>query len=160
MEYYLPVIIVVVANATYDMCSKAIPEKLNQFAGLTITYLCLAIMTLALFFIFFPQESLLPNIKGINWAIVVYGLSSIGIETGYILLFRAGWNISLGALVCNMLLAVFMVIIGLVLFKESLSIAQFIGIALCLLGLVFINRADIQENKEQEEEQQVQQQEE
>ena len=143
MYYFLPVIIVLGANITYDICAKSIPSKLNHFAGLTVTYTCLAVFSFIVFTLTGDGVSLVSEIKDINWAVIVYGIASVGLESAYILLFRAGWNISLGGLVCNILVAVSMILVGLLIFGESLSPKQFAGIILCIAGLLVINRSEI-----------------
>ena len=90
----------------------------------------------------------MENFKIVNWAVVLYGVSSVGLESGYILLFRGGWSISLGGLVCNITLAVIMIFVGAAFFSETLSPMQFGGIACCLLGLIFISKSDIDKSEE------------
>ena len=75
---------------------------------------------------------------GVNWTGAVLGLTIVGLEFGYITAYRAGWNISVGSLVANILLAV--IPVGLLLYKESITLNQCIGILLCIAGLVFINK--------------------
>ncbi len=147
MYYFLPVIIVVCANVTYDICAKSIPVRLNHFAGLTVTYTCLAIFSFIAFTVSSGGSSLLAEVSGINWAVIIYGIASVGLETGYILLFRAGWNISLGGLVCNILVAVSMILVGLFIFGETLTVKQIAGICLCIAGLLFINRSELSNNR-------------
>ena len=72
---------------------------------------------------------------------IVLGLASIGLESGFIFLYRAGWNISIGGMVCNILLAISMLTIGYLFFQERISAKQFIGVLLCFAGLLLINRA-------------------
>ena len=52
--FYLPVLIVVAANVTYDISSKSIPEELNAYAGITITYSVLAVFNFLIFQIMNP----------------------------------------------------------------------------------------------------------
>jgi multidrug transporter EmrE-like cation transporter len=63
----------------------------------------------------------------------------IGLEAGFIFLYRAGWKVSTGPLVANAIVSLGMIVIGLLFYKESLSIKQIIGIALCMGGLVLVN---------------------
>jgi uncharacterized membrane protein len=67
------------------------------------------------------------------------GLAIVGLETGFIYLYRAGWKVSIGPLVANSLVALGMIVIGLLFYKESLSLKQIIGIVLCMGGLVLVN---------------------
>lgn len=139
--FYLPVIIVVAANVTYDISSKSIPEDLNAYAGLTTTYGVLAAFNIIVFQVLHPSASILSEWSHFNWAILLFAITSIGLESGYIFLYRAGWNISLGGMVCNTLLAVCMLFVGQTLFQEQVSAKQYFGVLLCIAGLIIVNRA-------------------
>ena len=81
----------------------------------------------------------LANFREVNWTGIVLGMAIVGLELGYICLYRAGWNISVGSLVTNVLLAACLLVIGLIVFKEAVGVKQMLGIAVCLCGLVLIN---------------------
>lgn len=145
MLFYLPVLIVVCANIIYDISSKSIPEKLNCYAAVTITYAVLACFNFLLFLVLNPDDSILLEMSRINWAVLVFALMSVGLECGYIYLFRAGWNISVGSVVCNICLAVCMVLVGFLVFHETITLKQLAGVVLCVCGLFFINRGEFRE---------------
>ncbi len=147
---YLPVLIVVIANVTYDISSKSIPEGLNAYAGVTITYSVLAIFNFLVFKIMNPKIPIIVEWAEINWAVVLFALASIGIEIGYILLYRAGWNISLGGMVCNTMLAICMLLVGRFLFSETASLIQLLGVILCVAGLIVINQAGFRKDPQKE----------
>lgn len=151
--FYLPVLIIVAANVTYDISSKSIPEKLNAYAGITITYIVLAIFNLLLFKIINPETSIIVEWTQVNWAVVLFALTSIGLESGYIFLYRAGWNISLGGMICNTLLAISMLFVGRFLFYETVSLRQFLGVILCVAGLIIINQAGFSKGSQERQEQ-------
>ena len=68
----------------------------------------------------------------LNWAPFVLGVSLVALEFGYILLYRVGWNISIGSLVCNIILAIILFGIGLLVYREMLSARQVFGVLLCI----------------------------
>ncbi|MEL7654769.1 MAG: hypothetical protein AAGU75_02545 [Bacillota bacterium] len=140
--FYLPVFIIVAANVTYDTSSKSIPEDINAYASITISYLVLAVFNFIIFVVLNPTASLFSEIRYVNWAVIFFALASIGLESGYIFLYRAGWNISVGGLVCNILLAINMVLIGHLFYNEFISMRQIFGIILCVAGLIYINRTE------------------
>lgn len=148
MYYYLPIVLVVTSNIAYHICAKSIPSQMNFMVSLIITYFVAGVLTLALFFLLpqittvgqQPDVSLWNQIKQTNWAPVALGVAIVGLELGNILMYRVGWNISLGSLVANISLALILVIIGGLFYKEVLTINHGIGIVLCLIGLVFINK--------------------
>ena len=140
MPYYLPVVMIVLSNVFYNICTKSLPAAANPFLSLVVTYMVGAGASLALFFLCSPDRSLAHAVQQVNWAPVVLGLSIVGLEAGYIFLYRAGWKVSMGSIVCNSVLAIVLIAVGVLLYHEKISVNQAIGMALCAAGLVFINR--------------------
>ena len=87
-----------------------------------------------------PDKNLLHAWKQVNWTAFAFGLCLVGLEFGYIQLYRAGWSVSVGPLVCNITLACVLLVIGVLLYKEVLHLPQILGMLLCVAGLVLINR--------------------
>ena len=137
--YYLPVLLVVFSNAVYDIAAKSIPTALNAMASLVITYLSAALCAFILFFVSDKEKKYFKEIKKVNKAIFLMAVGVVVIDLGYILLFREGWDISVGSLICNIVLAVSMVIIGITIYKEKLTKNHLVGIAFCLAGFILIN---------------------
>lgn len=140
MNYYIPIVIVVGSNIIYNICAKSTPSSANALASLLITYLTAAIGTIVLLLFNHPFKEFFAQFKELNWTSFVLGLSIIGLEFGYIQIYRVGWNISVGSLVANICLAISLILIGLMIYKEHISINQITGIVLCLIGLIFINK--------------------
>jgi drug/metabolite transporter (DMT)-like permease len=140
IKYYIPVAMVVGSNIVYQICAKSIPKQLNPMISIVITYLIGATLALVLFFLIEPSRDVVSQLKMLNFAPFVLGFSVVGLEAGFIFLYRAGWNISVGSLVCNILLAIFLIAVGYFLYKEHISAQQVLGIALCIAGLIFINK--------------------
>lgn len=149
--FFLPVLIVVAGNVTYDISSKSIPDGLNVYAGITITYSILAISNFLVFKILNPASSIITEWAQVNWAIVLLALASIGLESGYVFLYRVGWNISIGGMVCNILLAISMLVIGPLLFNETVSLRQFLGVLLCIVGLIIVIQAGCKKTSSQKD---------
>ena len=137
---YLPLLIIVGSNVVYHICAKGMPSQVNPLAVLVVTYLVGALFSLVLFHFTEPGMSFLGQAKQINWAPLVMGLAIVGLEFGTILMYRVGWNISLGALVSSCALAIVLIVVGLLFYKEHLGLQQLAGIALCLVGLILINK--------------------
>ena len=151
MAYYFPILLIVTSNVLYHICAKSVPVQMNPMVSLMVTYLVAGAGTLTLFLLlpdlfsggFKNQTSLLGQFRMTNWAPVVLGIVIVGLELGNILMYRAGWNISLESLVANISLAVILIGVGVLFYREVLTVSQIIGIALCLAGLFFINRPGI-----------------
>ena len=136
-------IIVVVANVLYDVVAKSVPEDINTFVGLMITHFTLIIVNGAIYFAGNGFNDFTNQFSMINWAVIVFALTMVGLDAGYILLYRAGWNISLGTLVCNISLAIAMLIIGGTAFNEIVTGLQIVSVIVCAAGLVLISYMEI-----------------
>ena len=64
----------------------------------------------------------------------------VGLELGYIFIYRAGWKVSVASLVANIALACLLVVVGVLLYKEVLTLRQVAGMGLCVAGLLLISR--------------------
>lgn len=139
-NYLLPILLVVGSNVFYHICTKSTPENAQPFAALTVTYFVSMISALLLYFFTSETKNLIADYKNLNWTSFVLGITIVGLEVGFIQMYRVGWNISIGSLVANIILAVVLIIVGLLIYKDNISINQVIGIVLCISGLVFINK--------------------
>ncbi len=141
MQMLTPILLVVGANTIYNICAKGVPARANSFAALLVTYLVAAGLCVVLFYLTGGERNLLQEVKALNWAPIVLGCSIVFLELGYILIYRAGWKISVASLVANIALACVLVVLGGLLYKERLSMGQVFGMLLCASGLFFIGRA-------------------
>ena len=137
--YYYPVAIIVISNILYDVAAMSFPKAMNVQAGLTAYYLFAASVSLMLFYLTSEDKNFKMELKKVNWATFTLALGCTGIDLGYVLLFRAGWNISYGSLICNIMIAVTLVLIGVAFFHEYINKYHLIGISLCLIGFGMIN---------------------
>jgi len=134
-----PIALVVLSNVLYQICAKSVPNSLNPFASLAITYTVGAVASLILFFVLSRGASLTKELGKVNWAPFVFGIVLIGLEIGWIYAYRAGWQVSTAQIVQSAFLAIALIIVGALLYKEPLSWNKIVGVVICLVGLVFIN---------------------
>lgn len=135
----IPIIMIVASNCFYHIFSKSAPEGINAFGTLMITYLTATIITGLLFIFFVKPENVVFELGKINWASIGLGFAIIGLEAGYILAYRAGWQVNTAPLIANTCLAIALIVIGALLYKESITIKQLAGVLVCLIGIVMIN---------------------
>ena len=93
-----------------------------------------------MFFILSPDKNLGAQLSHINWTTFMLGLSIVGLEVGAIYMYKAGWNISIGNLVQSTILTIALIVIGVLVYKETISLPQIFGVILCAVGLIFINK--------------------
>ena len=138
-SYIWPMVLLVLSNAVYQICAKSVPEGLNPFASLTVTYLIGAAASTVLYFVLRTDGSLMKEYGKLNWAPFVLGIVIVGLEAGWIYAYKAGWQVSMGFIVQSAFLAAVLLLIGYFLYHEALTWNKLIGVAICLIGLVFIN---------------------
>lgn len=55
-------------------------------------------------------------------------------------MYRSGWEISKGSLISNLCIAIILLIIGVLAFKEGITIKKLMGVVLYLMGFLLINK--------------------
>ena len=135
-----PIALVVLSNTLYNICTKSTPSEANAFLSLAVTYLCAAAGCMILFFLNKERGSLTAELSHINWTSLALGASVLALEYGYIMLYRAGWQVSNASIVANISLACVLVFVGLLLYKENITLRQIIGMGICCVGLVLITK--------------------
>ncbi len=139
MEMLWPLLVIVGSNTFYHISSKSIAEGSNAFLSLAVTYLVACGISLMLFFITSPSKNVIVEFDKLNWASLILGFAIVGLEFGYIYLYRVGWKLSVGSLVANVTLAIVLLVVGVLLYRESITLKQIIGMAMCAGGLALIN---------------------
>ena len=139
LSYVWPMALVVFSNIFYQICAKSVPEEMNPFASLTVTYLIGAAASAGLYFALGSGGNLLKDYTKLNWAPFVLGIVIVGLEAGWIYAYKAGWQVSTGFIVQSAFLSVALIFVGYLLYHEQLTWNKLAGVFLCLAGLVFIN---------------------
>ncbi len=138
--YVLSIVIIVASNIIYNITQKSTPQRANPFAALLATYFTAAVIAFIGLMLSKEQKSLLHSFENLNWTSIALGVSIVGLEFGYLMAYRAGWDISIGSLVANILLAVILIPVGIIIYKEGFSITKVFGALLCIAGLLMINK--------------------
>ena len=134
-----PLLIVVLSNTFYNICTKSTPSNVNAFGTLMLTYITAAIITGAIFLFLVKPENAIIELSKVNWTSIVLGIAIVGLELGYIFMYRGGGKVSSGALVANICLAIALLIVGALLYGENITLKQVLGIFICIAGLFLIN---------------------
>jgi len=130
----------ILANIFYHISQKNIPEALNPVSSLIITYATALLGSFLLYPLFPSNEGIILSFKHINWSSFILGIALIGLELGFLLAYRSGWNISVAAIFSNSFVTILLVPIGIALFKENISVKNIIGVVICVAGLYLIQK--------------------
>lgn len=139
-NYFWPILVVISANTLYNITAKSTPTNVDLFVSLTITYLVAAMLSLSIFFMTSPTKNIVAELSKTNWTALIFGFAIVALEYGYINVYRAGWKISVGSLVANTGLACILLLVGILLYKESVSLRQLIGMVFGIVSLILISK--------------------
>lgn len=137
--FYFSLALAVLSSMLYHVVIKLTPAEANPAISLFVAYVAAALLCLALLFFFPLKTSVAAAFRQLNWTSVALAFALVGLEAGFLLAYRSGWNLSLAAIVVNVAVTVLLIPIGLLLFKEKLSPLNVFGILLCIGGLVMVN---------------------
>lgn len=137
--YYLPIVCTIVANVFYHVFLKLTPNTVNPVISLAVTYATAMIATLMIYPFYTNPGGFITDIKSLNWASCALGVAIVGLEVGFLLAYRLGWQISLAGNISNISVSVLLIPIGLLFFKETLSLTNVLGVIFCIVGLVLAN---------------------
>ena len=98
-----------------------------------------AVASAILFFVLGNENNILKEYSKMNWAPFVLGIVIVGLEAGWIYAYKAGWQVSTGFIIQSAFLAVGLLLVGYLLYHETISWNKIVGVVICLIGLIFIN---------------------
>ena len=137
LSFLWPLFLVIISSTVYNICAKSTPQNIQPFASLALTYLVSAGLSLILFFVFSEEKHLMAELSKANWATYLLGFALVVLEGGWNYMYRTGWRLSVGSLVANTCLAFIMLLIGVLFYKEAITLRQLAGVLLCM-GSMFL----------------------
>ncbi len=133
-----PIVMIVAANTVYNISAKSTPVGINSFASLAVSYLVAMVCSLGMYFITSEQKNFVVELSKANWTTYALGVAIVGLEFGFLCAYRVGWKISMASLFASISLACVLLLVGVLLYKELLSLRQILGMAVCAIGLILI----------------------
>lgn len=140
LNYYWPIGFIVFSNVLYHICSKSLSGGADPYFSLLVTYLIAASICLGLYLCTGNFKDISIDVREIKWNSILLGAAIVCLEIGFIMMYKVGWNISIGSLIANICLAVALVLLGVFFYRENLTMNNIVGMILCISGLIFINR--------------------
>ena len=136
--FYFSITLAICSSALYHFVAKSTHSNINFTVSLLVTYGTAFLVTLLTFF-FFPTKDVAAEFKSLNWASVALAVAVVGIEFGFLLTYRAGWNLGIAAVLVNVVASLILVPVAIFVFKDKISWVNIAGILVCLAGLVMLN---------------------
>ncbi|POZ63485.1 EamA family transporter [Chromobacterium alticapitis] len=130
--FFISMLLTVAGAVVYHLAIKQVPREANPFFALAVSYgVAMALCLFGLWWLPGGQRGL----TALNWSSLGVALGIVGIEVGFLLAYRAGWNLGYAALSTNVLTTALLLPIGIWLFREPVSAGRLAGLGLSLAGL-------------------------
>lgn len=133
-------IITVLATVIYNISQKSINQSINPFISMIVTYITAIIFSVLALIILPIDRNIISSLKQLNWASYVLGLSALGLEIGYLYIYRSGWNIAVAPLLVSIISTVVLIVVGIFIYKAKISPMNALGICLSIVGLILMNK--------------------
>ena len=137
--FYFSITLAILSSAFYHFVAKSTPSNVNFTVSLLVTYAVAFVVTLLGFFFFPAKNGVMTEIKQLNWASIGLAIAVVGIEFGFLLVYRSGWNLGIAAVLVNVVASLILVPVAIWVFKDKISWVNIMGILVCLAGLVMLN---------------------
>jgi multidrug transporter EmrE-like cation transporter len=137
--FYFSITLAIASSALYHFVAKSTPSNVNFTVSLLVTYAVAFVVTLLGFFFFPATNGVTAELKQLNWASIGLAIAVVGIEFGFLLTYRSGWNLGIAAVLVNVIASLILVPVAIILFKDKISWINILGILVCLAGLVMLN---------------------
>ena len=137
--FFFSIILAICSSALYHFVAKSTPANVNFTVSLLVTYAVAFIVTLFTFVFFPAPDGVLTELKKLNWASVLLAIAVVGIEFGFLLTYRTGWNLGIAAVLVNVVASLMLLPMAIFFFKDKISWVNIAGIIICFVGLIMLN---------------------
>jgi drug/metabolite transporter (DMT)-like permease len=137
--FYFSITLAICSSALYHFTAKSTPSNVNFTVSLLVTYAVAFVVTLLGFFFFPATQGVATELKQLNWASIGLAIAVVGIEFGFLLTYRAGWNLGIAAVLVNVVASLLLLPVAIFVFKDRISWVNIVGILVCLAGLIMLN---------------------
>lgn len=137
---YLWLLLAISATVGYHFVLKITPAAANPLLSLAATYAVGSVIFLIGYAVTAGGAPLRANLQALSWTPLALAGVVVLLDIGYFMLYRTGYDLSLGQLVTQSAAALLLVVLGVALFREKLTLVNVAGILLCVAGLWLVNR--------------------
>ncbi len=137
--FYTSALVAILGAVGYQYFIKRIPQEINPIVSVMGIYVAVLALSVVLLPLFPPAGGFLKHVRQLSWIQIVVAVSVMMIELGFLLMYRAGWDLSMGALVTGIFVNITLVGLGIILLGEKISTLNAIGIFLSLVGVALIS---------------------
>lgn len=137
--YYAAIALTIVANVGYHLFQKTIRPDAPPAASLVVTYAVALGCSVLLLLLLQGPRAIGTSLSQANWPSYALGVAIVGLEIGFLLAYRSGWDLGLAAPYANVAVALVLLPIGVLAFADQLTTRKVAGVALAIVALVLLS---------------------
>lgn len=130
--------IAILATVAYHFFVKKIPSGINPIVSVIGIYAVVLVISLAILPFVIEKGTVLEHFRQLNWIQVVLAVVVLGMELGFLLMYRYGWDLSVGNVVTGVVINIVLMAIGVVFLRERLSTMNLVGLVMCIAGVAMV----------------------
>lgn len=130
----------ILCTVGYHLVLKLTPAGVNPLLSLMVTYALVTLVFGVILLVAPGGFEWRHELRQLNWTALALAVVIVGLDLGFLYLYRGGFEVSLGALVTQSAAAMLLLVVGVTVFREKLTAANAAGLLLCLAGLWLVNR--------------------
>ena len=132
--------VAIAGTVGYHLVLKLTPAGANPFLSLAITFAIGSTAFVGIYAVSPGSAPLREALGQLNWTTLVLACVIVFLDLSFLMLYRSGFEVSLGQLITQSAAALLLLLLGVAFFAEKLSLANIAGILLCVAGLWLINK--------------------
>lgn len=132
--------VAIAATVAYHVVLKLTPAGANPYLSLAVTYALTTLAFAAVYVVLPGAQPLRAALGALNWTSLALGAVVVFLDLGFLMLYRTGFDVSLGMIITQSAAALLLLLLGVALFAEKLTLVNVGGILLCVAGLWLINQ--------------------
>jgi uncharacterized membrane protein len=132
--------VAILCTVGYHLVLKLTPSGVNPLLSLMTTYALVAGLFAVLLLASPGGFEWKSELRQLNWTALALAAVIVGLDLGFLFLYRGGFEVSLGALVTQSAAAMVLLVVGVTVFRENVTAGNVTGLLLCLVGLWLVNR--------------------
>lgn len=137
---WLAILLVIAGNVVYHLGQRAIPRAADPVIATLAAYLVATAVTVLMIPVLAADGAIRSGWRTLTWSTAAVAIGIVAIELGFLLAYRAGWRLSTASITANATVALVLVGIGAVVYREALTAGRLTGIGLCVAGLWLVTR--------------------
>ncbi len=132
--------VAIAATVAYHVVLKLTPVGANPYLSLAVTYMVTTAVFVIAYAVMPGPVAFRAALGELNWTALALGVVVVFLDFGFFMLYRGGFDVSLGQLITQSAGALLLLLVGVAFFSEKLSLTNVGGILLCIAGLWLINK--------------------